>query len=143
MLTQERNAIYFRSEEHRERFREAIQHFKNKAVYKNDHIDQYYGPALLLLTLDRDIREDVRPYITRNGIFFEEFLVSRHFSTTERTMMEFAAHLFNESNPSPTITDLVPLDSRNFEVCVMALRMRRNPYQLADIEPIGGNNGGN
>jgi hypothetical protein len=119
--------IDFKSKEHRERFFESLLFMKS---YEGDHIDQYYGPALLILTLDGGIWQNAQPYITQNSIDFKEFLASGYFSTTERTMVEFAANLFNEANKGPNPTDLVPLDHRNFEICIMALRMRRDPYQL-------------
>lgn len=130
----EENKIYFRSEEHRERFREALSRMEDKAIYDGNRIDQYYGPALLMLTLDIGMWELVQSYITRNGIDFERYLERGYFSTTERIMAKLAAHLFNETHEGPTPTDLVVLDDRNFEACIMAIRMRRSPYQLADIE---------
>lgn len=134
MPTQEENKIYFRSEEHRARFREGLRRMGEKAVYGGDRINQYYGSTLLVLSMHGHIWEDAQTYFTENGIGFERYLESGYFSTTERTMVQFAANMFNESNHGPDPVDLVALDTGNFEVCIQALRMRRRPYRLADIE---------
>lgn len=125
--------IYFRSEEHRDRFREAIQTMGSKAVWSGNRLDQEYSSMLLVLTCSLDIWERMQPYITRNGINIGEALEEVPFSTTERAMVALAGNLFGQliqANP----VDLVALDPRNFEVCVMAMRLRKNPYHLADIE---------
>lgn len=125
--------IYFRNEEHRERFKSAVQGMSQKAIYDGDRLDEEYAPALLVLTASGAIWEKMKPHIN-GGIHFDQALSEEFFSTTEQTMVRLAANIFNPALEGPSPVDLVPLDARNFEVCVQAMRMRRSPYQLADIE---------
>jgi hypothetical protein len=128
----EQQKIYFRSEGHKARFHEGLRRMGKKAIWDNK-IDQEYGAMLLILTALGAIWVKMDAYITPNGINIEEALKEVHFSSTERAMVALAGNLFGQDIHVDPL-DLIPLDPRNFEVAVQALRMRKNPYRLADIE---------
>lgn len=128
----EENRIYFRTEGHRERFQAAIKNAGDRAVWVGERIDVYYGAALYLLTMNKDIYEGAQSFFTESGINFEKMLKGMHLSTTERALVALAGALFGQDIKSST-TDLIDLDERNFTVAVQALQLRRTSHNLSQI----------
>lgn len=131
-LLNEENRISFRSEGHRERFQAAIKSFGDRAVWEGARIDVYYGAALYLLTMDKDIYESAQAHFTENGINFQKMVKALRLSTTEMALITLAGALFGQPIKSVT-TDLIDLDERNFLFAVQALQLRRRPHNLSQI----------
>ena len=126
------NQIYFRTEGHRERFQSAIHNVGERGIWGGERIDAYYGSALYLLTMDKDIYEETQSFFTENGINFEKMLKGIHLSTTETALVALAGALFGQDIKSIT-TDLIDLDERNFTIVVQALQLRRKSHTLSQI----------
>jgi hypothetical protein len=132
--TSEENKIFFASEGHRERFRQAIKRMKGRATWsEGQRLDQEYSAAFYLLTASDVIWQKAQVFFTPVGIDFAKMIRGAHLSTTEITMIRLAGNLFGQpikANP----LDLIDLDDRNFAVALQALQLRRRGASLSDIE---------
>jgi hypothetical protein len=132
--TSKEQKIYFGSEEHRERFKEAIQRMEDRATWSGgQRLDQEYSAALHLLTADEVIWEKAQAFFTPVGIGFAKMIKGVHLSTTEMAMIRLAGNLFGQQIKANPL-DLIDLDDRNFAVAIQALQLRRRPANRADIE---------
>src|SRR5436190_6959452 len=96
----------FQSEDHKNRFVEAIQRIGK--VY-NRSIDPEYGAALYILTSHPALWNNAQGYVTRHGIDFETLLEEIHFSSGTRVLINWASSLFN-GNQHVDLSDLTRLD---------------------------------
>lgn len=134
MQTDTTNKIYFRSEEHRERFKGTIQRMEDRATWAGgERLDQEYSSALYLLTANGVIWEKSQAFFSPVGIDFARMIKNIHLSTGEIAMIRLAGNLFGQAIKASPL-DLIELDDRNFAVALQALHLRRQPANLADIE---------
>jgi hypothetical protein len=122
--------MYFKSQEHRERFLAAL--LALGKIY-NDKIDQEYGAALYILTADHAIWQKAQPYIERHAIDIEAMLAEIDLSHGYEILVKLAGNLFNgEQHLDPL--DFIILDERNFAVALTALQIRRSSLSLQVLE---------
>jgi hypothetical protein len=122
------DSFVFRSEDHKERFVAAM---KQLGKIYSGQLDEEYSAALYLLTAST--WKKACSYVRRTGIDFEAMLEETDFSGGETVMIELASNLFN-GNTHVDPLELMRLDSTNFEIAIQALRFRRDPVHLEDLE---------
>lgn len=125
--------IFFKSPAHKARFLTALHE-----TGKIDHgrADSEYASALYILSATSELWEKSKNYV-RRGIFFAELLKNEHFSSSYSFLVRLAWNLFNggysdDDQPRVMIDarDICILDSANFEVAMMAIRLRRDGYRF-------------
>jgi hypothetical protein len=120
----------FKSEEHKTRFLEAMQSIGK--IY-DGKLDQEYGAALYLLTSHPSVWNKTRPYVFGDGIDFELILEEVVLSGGEWVVIKWAGNLFGQDQHIDP-TELMRLDRDNFEAAINALRLRRDPMRLEELE---------
>lgn len=118
--------MFFKSDEHRERFLATIQSI-GKA--EKGLVDSEYGAAIYILTIDSEIWNKAYWYVGSDGVQFDAMLHTEDFSTSYKALINFAWNLFNEG-VKVNLTDLVILDTANYKAFLTALEIRRKSQSL-------------
>jgi len=124
--------IFFKSGEHKARFLAAVQ--KLDKLWDGSKIDQEYGAALYILTIDQWTWESVQEYVSKSGIRFDLILENIHLSTGYAVLIKLAANLFGHLTIHCDPVAFMILDQGNFNVALAALLIRRNVYRMQDFE---------
>lgn len=125
--------MYFKNEEHKERFLELLE--KYNRVY-DGLIENEYGAAFYILSADNEIWSKSKGYIGVDGIDFETMFQEKDFSTGYAVMVKLAANLFNGNFNK----DITPIDlcwcldgDSNFKIALAALQIRKYKISLEEI----------
>jgi hypothetical protein len=120
----------FRSEGHKTRFVEEIQRIGK--IY-DGKLDEEYSAALYLLTGSLNTWSKVKSHVDRDGINFEDLLEAVDLSGGESVLVRWAGSLFGQPIHIDPI-ELMRLDEHNFKLAIQALRLRRNPVRMDEID---------
>jgi hypothetical protein len=121
--------IFFKSEEHKERFSSDVQELDK--VYRGK-IDREYGAALYILSSSQSLIDKTTGYISIRGIRFGDMLESVDFSGGQVVLVKLAANLFNSSQHIDPI-ELMWLDEGNYKVAMQSIVIRRSGLRVGEI----------
>ncbi len=121
--------IFFKSEEHEQRFLAAIQQIGK--VYAGK-LDPEYSAALYILTSDTGTWQKAREYVSRDGIDIQAMLEEVDFSSGYVVLVKLAGHLFNNQQHLDPL-EFLRLDERNFHLALTALILRRSSFHMNDF----------
>ncbi len=132
------NEVYFRSEQHKERFISAIQAIDR--LSEGDYIYAEYACAIYALTSHMDIWEQAQQYVSHNGIKFPEMIKKEHFSSTRSELVKLVSNIFNERMtfedgtllPRPDMYDIVCLEESMFKVAIETMKIRYYGLKLLE-----------
>ncbi len=127
MTNQNTPEIFFRSEEHKQRFQTTMQEIDK---VDDGRFDQEYAAAIYVLTARTGIWNAVKGYVSRHGIKFDEMLDEVDFSGGYTVLMKWAANLFNEHAANINPVELMRLDESNFKIAISALYVRCYGWSL-------------
>jgi hypothetical protein len=122
--------IFFKSEEHKQRFLDAI--IGLGKVYSGQ-LDPEYAAALYIFTSDLGTWQMVRRYVSRHGIDIQRLLDEEHFSSSEAVLTKLAGNLFNNQQHLDPL-EFLRLDDRNFQIALTALILRRSRFHVNDFD---------
>lgn len=123
--------IYFKSEEHQQRFLEALQELGK--IY-DGKLDQEYGAALYILTTDLDTWQKAKSYVKRDSIDIAAMLKGRDWSGGTSVLVALAGNLFNGQERVDPVDFAERLDKENFQVALTAIKLRRSGLRVDDVK---------
>lgn len=120
----------FVSDEHRERFAQAIQSIGK--IWESGRIDPEYGAALYIFTSSASTWERASGYVSSTGILVEKLLKQVDFGGAYTVLIELAGNLFN-GNIHVDPVEFMRLDENNFQIVLHAIRLRRYGLRFSDV----------
>jgi hypothetical protein len=121
---------FFQNGEQRQRFLDALR--AHDQIWGEQQIDQYWGPALLILTADVGVWKQASAYIKGRAIAFQRMRKEVDQSSGLRVLLEYAAQLFTGQGRVDLI-DLRHLDSKDFRLVLGALELSYRSWRIDEL----------
>lgn len=119
----------FRSAEHKQRFKDAMQ---NTGKIYGGKYDAEYGPAIYILSADKHMWDQAKGYIDHHSIDFDAMVDGMDLTSGSKILMYTAGKLFNGPGGSlfddwdVNIADIASgrLDENNYQLVISAIHFR-------------------